>query len=318
MHFRLPLVVFMLVLAGSGTAFAQPRTPVECPRIEIDAPKHKLAPDEEARFTVRITPKKPEWRFRYNWTLSEGEPSTGQDSHTITVRRATASFIDATVSIAGGPDDSICPVVSTDRAAWATEKEQSQQSTDCPTITVSGPVGIVDPDPFKFSAKVEGKLPHKVKYEWTVSTGQIIDGQGTSAITVVHPDPNQTLTATVEISPLPKGCIGHASESTAPIDRPTPFLIDEVEQPITKLSEQVLRTAAQEQKNNPNSNLYIIAYANSDVSQFDVRQAVKKVSDFLIKEMKLTASEFEIVTVRSETNAVKIYRIPPGAEKPSH
>lgn len=144
---------------------------------------------------------------------------------------------------------------------------QTTPPADCPTITVNGPVGIVDADPFKFSAKIEGRLPHKVKYEWTVSTGQIIDGQGTAGITVVHANPNETLTATVEISPLPKGCPTFASESTAPIDLPTPVLMDEVEQPITKISEQALRIAAEEQKNNPSGLLYIIAYTDKDVSQ---------------------------------------------------
>ncbi|MDI1240335.1 MAG: hypothetical protein PSX80_00255, partial [bacterium] len=192
---------------------------------------------------------------------------------------------------------------------------QTEPRADCPTISINGPIGIVYRlDPFKFTAKVEGKLRDKIEYEWTVSTGQIIDGQGTHEITVVHANPNETLTASVSVGPLPKGCAGNASESTAPIDLPMAVLMDEVDQAITKISMQTLRAAAEEQKNNPNHNLYIIAYTDKTISQFDVRQAVKKVSEFLIKEMKLTENDFEIEPVRSETNSVKIYRVPPGAE----
>jgi len=198
-----------------------------------------------------------------------------------------------------------------------TSVAQTMPSADCPKIEVRGPAGPLDRwEPIKFAVDVKGRIRGEIKYRWLVSKGQIIDGQGTPEITVVDPDGADSLTATVDLLGVPDGCTQTASETTGPRETVPPVLIDEVELSITKVSDQTLRAAAEEQRSNPNQNLYIIAYTDKDISQFDVRKAVKKVADFFIKEMKLNADDFEIETVGSEANCVKIYRLPPGAERP--
>jgi hypothetical protein len=195
---------------------------------------------------------------------------------------------------------------------------QTIPTADCPTIEVNGPVGIIGRwEPFKFAVNVKGKVRGEIKYRWVVSKGQIIEGQGTPEITVVEPDGADSLTASVELLGLPEGCARTASETTPSDETVQPILIDELELPITTISEKTLRAAADEQKQNPNNKLYLVAYTDKNISQFEVRQGIRRVSDFLIKEMKLTADDFQIEAVRSETNSVKIYRLPPGADKPT-
>lgn len=199
-----------------------------------------------------------------------------------------------------------------------TSAAQATPSADCPTIEVNGPVGIIGRwEPFKFAVNVKGKIKGEIKYRWVVSKGQIIEGQGTPEITVVDPNGADSLTASVELLGLPEGCARTASETTPPNETVPPILIDELELAITTISEKTLRAAAEEQKQNPNNKLYLVAYTDKNISQFEVREGIRRVSDFLVKEMKLTEDDFQIEAVRAETNSVKIYRLPPGADNPT-
>lgn len=87
---------------------------------------------------------------------------------------------------------------------------QDPVKPECPTIDVTGPPGIVAPGgAATFTATVNQAGPD-LRYQWSISAGEITSGQGTPTITVKQPI--QTLTVTVEITGLPKGCPNMASE----------------------------------------------------------------------------------------------------------
>lgn len=92
------------------------------------------------------------------------------------------------------------------------------QSTDspCPSITVTGPAGMISPgDAAQFSASIDGlEGSVGIGYEWSVNAGIIVEGQGTSAISVQTTSENEgmNITATVQVTGIPLGCTMSASE----------------------------------------------------------------------------------------------------------
>ncbi len=90
-------------------------------------------------------------------------------------------------------------------------------TANCPTVQVIGPSGVT---PFGqnvvFTAKVEPSH-NKLTYKWTVTEGTIVDGQGSSSVTVTSHADGVSVIGAVEVFGLPDGCESTALES-APID----------------------------------------------------------------------------------------------------
>lgn len=84
---------------------------------------------------------------------------------------------------------------------------------ECPKIEVTGPAGVVwRGEEMTFTANVVG-AGADIRYDWTVSIGRVVKGEGTASIVVVVDESNTTVKATVEVSGLPEGCEAKASES---------------------------------------------------------------------------------------------------------
>src|SRR3954454_12815274 len=113
---------------------------------------------------------------------------------------------------------------------------QTEPPAVCPTISVSGPDGIVMPgDTARYVVNVKGQAEYPgLEYRWTLSDGKIISGQGTAAIDIQQP--NEAVTATVEVIGLPNDCPNVASETVAcTLQAPVPIKLDEFITPIASV-----------------------------------------------------------------------------------
>lgn len=91
---------------------------------------------------------------------------------------------------------------------------QTAANSGCPGIDVSGPSGLVDPgETGRFTVQVEKEAGKDVllEYVWSVSSGEIVSGQGTSEINVKWGA--ESVTATVKVRGLPEGCRDMGSEN---------------------------------------------------------------------------------------------------------
>jgi len=110
---------------------------------------------------------------------------------------------------------------------------QTETPASCPSISVTGPAGITQPgDSMEFKAITPLNNTDRLTFQWTISAGTIERGQGTQEIRVRAPrDLNNsiaiTVTASVEISGLPKDCSRTAFEYAAVSSGFHPALIDE-------------------------------------------------------------------------------------------
>jgi len=87
----------------------------------------------------------------------------------------------------------------------------------CPTLDVTGGGIVKAGETLNFTANVSGGDQTEINYNWTVSQGKIIEGQGTSEIKVkTTSEMKGTVTATVEISgDFCANCMRTASETGA-------------------------------------------------------------------------------------------------------
>lgn len=87
----------------------------------------------------------------------------------------------------------------------------------CPKINLIGPQGLFNHDEsVKFAAEVSNEFKnYKIEYVWTVSAGQITEGQGKSEIKFLAgtDNVNSAVTVNVKIIGLPDSCINFASDT---------------------------------------------------------------------------------------------------------
>jgi hypothetical protein len=101
-------------------------------------------------------------------------------------------------------------------------------SQDCPGVVVTCPDSELGPT-LTVSANVSGSSPAaKLSFNWTVSLGKIISGQGTASIIIDNTEiRRQSFTATVEVVGFPKECGNKASCSIIVCPGPAARKFDE-------------------------------------------------------------------------------------------
>lgn len=100
---------------------------------------------------------------------------------------------------------------------------QTDPAPSCPTISISGPTGIVQPNvAARYTASVDTKgQQFDLKYFWNVTAGKITGGQGTASIEVVQTE-RESQTVVVEINGLPRRCPDTESLSFSIAPQPEP------------------------------------------------------------------------------------------------
>jgi hypothetical protein len=166
----------------------------------------------------------------YSYTVSGGRiVGTGAN-----VSWDLSGVREGTYTVTAAVDDG-CGFCGTTRQATVTVTECTdcvpiEVPCTCPTISVTGPAGTVQPgDTMTFTANVSGGSQQNVTYNWTVSNGEIVSGQGTPVITVSTVGlVNTSITATVNVSLDPVcECPLSASETGIVADRPEPFVVED-------------------------------------------------------------------------------------------
>jgi hypothetical protein len=93
--------------------------------------------------------------------------------------------------------------------------QDQQRSSQCPTIAVDGPSYCPKPDrDIVFRAMMKDQPGIKATFNWSVSTGRIVSGQGTKTLTVRPNSHCDIVTATVSVDGLQSECPRMASCST--------------------------------------------------------------------------------------------------------
>lgn len=98
-------------------------------------------------------------------------------------------------------------------AAQTSVMDSAERERVCPRVSVSCPTSVKEGEAITFTADVAGGDRNVVpRYNWTIATGRIIEGQGTSSIKVdTFGSGGHAYTATVSISGFDPSCSTTAS-----------------------------------------------------------------------------------------------------------
>jgi hypothetical protein len=184
------------------------------------------------------------------------------------------------------------------------------QETVCPSISVACARKSCDVSPFHFIARIRDAPPGRsLSYQWSVSSGEIVSGEGTRSIKVVAPKWS-SLTASLNVIGLPPQCASTASMSVIREHIPTAHLFDQFSSaPFAKVSPH-LDAFADQLRNQPGAMGYILFHGGRGLAEGAKR--------YLLNKHDIEAGR--IVNVRKKRSGrviIKLYIVPTGAVPPA-
>lgn len=296
------------------------QTTVAAPCAAGYRPVEGQACSDNSTVNVRTTAVDPEGDVLvYNYTVSGGR-IVGQGAN---VSWDLTGVAPGTYTITSGVDDScgVCGKTQTRTVTVAACNCERIIECTCPTISVSGPSDVAQPgDTMTFTANVNGGSQSSVTYNWTVSQGEIVRGQGTPVITVQTTSgmAGANVTATVEVGNLCVACTDRTASATAGISAPPPVptanQIAEIGAGPADVVKANLDPFFSELSNNPNATGYIINYGPpKEVArrEKDIRAAIK-FRNFDISRVTIVNGGDKGMGVRTV-----LFVVPAGAPNPT-
>lgn len=245
----------------------------------------------------RITGEGP----NVSWDLSGVQPGTYTSTVEVNDGCGCTSFSTTTVTVETCPEPTPTPA-----------------PPPCPTISVDCPTGVTQQGtPVTFTANVAGGTGTPT-FNWTVSSGTITSGQGTTSITVDTAGVEGTVTATVNVGGLDASCTSSASCS-ASIGKPTgPEKLDQFDFISFDDAKARLDNFAIQLQNNPGSSGTIIVYAGPRDRRGEATRVGTRLQNYLVQNRGIEAGRINVVDGGlREKKAVELYVVPSGATAPA-
>lgn len=200
---------------------------------------------------------------------------------------------------------------------------QVPSGDECPSISVTGPAGIVGEDEnIVWVGGIKGKVPPTLRLKWSISDGEILEGQGTLEIKSSNTARiwnGGNVTATLTVEGLPSECPNAASEIySVVVDRLIPIPVDRFSIGVTKIDRKALTNAVAELKKNRPDQMYIIEYFPSGTAARDVSKKLRMIRSFLAGTLRFDLDRVTITIADSPdgTPSTAIFRVPPGSNDP--
>lgn len=193
------------------------------------------------------------------------------------------------------------------------------QDSLCPKISVTGPAKVVMPkENVNFTAKVDGEIKNlELRYFWSVDKGKIIEGQGTTVVTIGEVPLDTILTATVEIKGLAENCLRIASETMVTPHGPKRAIeIEQLKTSDSQLDEQKFERLIIALEDDPTVTAYIIIYTDEKTSPKRLKQKVRQIKKYL-SDKKAPADRVVIIDDGISVDLIRLFIVHPGAESPT-
>ena len=189
----------------------------------------------------------------------------------------------------------------------------------CPSVEISCPTNIAVDQPVTFSARVAGGTPIIAPiYNWTVSGGNIIEGQGTSLIKVdTQGLAGQTIKATLTMGGHTLNCSATCTLQI-PVPGAKPRKFDEFPD-ISRNDEKArLDNYVIELQNDPTATGYVLVYPSRTRKTSDAQRHATRIVEYLVNSRGIDARR--IVTMvggARDDLKIELWVAPQGAKPPS-
>ncbi|HET6976181.1 MAG TPA: hypothetical protein VFI24_07655 [Pyrinomonadaceae bacterium] len=190
----------------------------------------------------------------------------------------------------------------------------------CPAIEIVCPTDVALGQPVTFSSRLTGGVPANTNagYNWTVSAGTIIQGQGTDTIKVDTTGlGGQTVRASLSVGGYNLECSADCGVSI-PLPRLVGRKFDEFPD-ISRNDEKArLDNYGIELQNDPTATAYVIVYPGRSGKRGDVQYHANRIVEYLVHSRGLDKSRIvTLVGPVREALFVELWITPQGATPPN-
>lgn len=325
---KTPLILYPLALALVAAYLVNPTSAQQKNQTTSSAPPGlSLAADttvvsacagSPARVQLNARANSPSGNpIRYTWSTTAGRVSGDGPNVYWDLTGVAPGVYRASIEIATGSVAGECQAFTS--AAVVVKACPPTIQPSCPSVEISCPTNITPEQPVTFSARVAGGNPIIAPiYNWTVSGGTIIDGQGTSLIKVdTQGLAGQTITAKLIMGGHTLDCSATCTLSI-PIPGAKPRKFDEFPD-ISRNDEKArLDNYVVELQNDPTATGYVVVYPARARKTADAQKHTSRIVDYIVNSRGIDARR--IVTMvggAREELKVELWIAPQGAKPPS-
>jgi len=250
----------------------------------------------------------------FRWTSNAGRISGNGATVTWDLSGLQPGYYKAYVDVDTGSGDEACQAFAS--TAVLVNRCPPPPPT-CPSVGIECPDRVVVNEPLTFRSTVSGGSNVRQTYNWTVSNGRILDGQGTDTI---HVDTTglagQSITATLSMGGYNLDC-----SATCTVQFPVPVECKKFDEFPTIAYNDIkarLDNYAIELQNDPTATAYVIVYPGVRGRPGEVTKNTTRIVDYLVNSRGINAQRIvTLVGPPREALLVELWLCPQGAKAPS-
>lgn len=274
--------------------------------------------DDSARVRLVATASSADGApLRYRWTTNGGKLRGDGANTSWDLAGVRPGVYQAFVEVDDGRDLN-CVAFSSISIVVTDCPPPPPQPPVCPTVTVSCPDAASENAPATFTATISGGTPGMTpNYNWTVSAGRIISGQGTTSITVDTTGlAGQTVRASLDVGGFGTPCPASCGTAIPIVNKPRKF--DEYYDIARNDEKARLDNYAIQLQGEPGSQAYIIVYPSRRAKPNDAQTRAQRIVDYLVNSRGIDSSRVVTTIGQSREDWLfELWVVPEGVAPPS-
>ncbi|MDT4896304.1 MAG: hypothetical protein QOH25_1381 [Acidobacteriota bacterium] len=251
--------------------------------------------------------------LRYNWRASGGRINGDGPNATWDLSGAQPGTYTATIEVDNNRNDGCVAFTSTKVIV----RPCPPPPVVCPNVSIYCPDTVTLGAPVTFTANLSGGTANITPvYNWTISAGTIISGQGTPSIQVDTTGlGGQPITANLSVEGYNLSC---PANCTVQVPRKISSTLVDYYPPIRLNDEKArLDNFAIQLQNDPNAKGYVVVYGGTKAKAGEKQKRVKRAYDYLVNTRGISADR--IVTMEGgvrDVTTTELWIVPLGADPP--
>jgi len=255
--------------------------------------------------------------IKYKWTTEDGVISGEGPIVTWNLAGLKPGYHKASLDIVSTGVEGTCQAFS---SVTVLVNPCAEVRPVCPAIEISCPTNVVVDQPLTFTSRYSGGVPANITpvYNWTVSAGTIIEGQGTDTIKVDTKGlGGQTVRASLSMGGYTLECAADCAVSI-PLPKPIGDRFDEFGDIARNDEKARLDNFAIALQNDPTATGYVIVYPGATSKRRDVQDHFGRVIDYLVHSRQIDQSRIKTIEGRKKDGLrVELWIVPQGATPPN-
>jgi hypothetical protein len=255
-------------------------------------------------------------RLRYRWTVNGGRLRGDGPNPSWDLAGAQPGAYQAVVEVDDGRDLN-CVAFSSISVIVLDCPPPPRPQPVCPTVSVSCPEAGKENAPVTFTADVSGGTPGIApSFNWTISAGRIISGQGSPSITVDTTGlAGQTVRATLDVGGFGMPCPASCAVAIPIVNKPRKF--DEYYDIARNDEKARLDNYAIQLQSEPGSEGYVIVYPSRKADPAQAQARAQRISDYLVNTRGIDTHRVVITMGPAREDWLfELWVVPEGAPPP--